>query len=127
MDMFNNGEVIIGNGSLQPDSGVPDFTAVQNYFILNITAGSAQEHDMIQTMFPDQNAVSTVRLLQLAQQRATNGNSPILELDANNYAAAGNQTYRRLWHEPAEKPGCRHVGFRRPNLHPSRAALMRAC
>ena len=44
-------------------------------------------------MFPDQNAVSTVRLLQMAQQRATNGNSPILELYNNNYAAAGNQSY----------------------------------
>jgi YD repeat-containing protein len=93
VDMFNNGELTIGNGSLQLNSGVPDFTAVQNYLTLSITAGSAQEHDMIQSMFPDQNAVSTVRLLQMAQQRATNGNSPILELYNNNYAAAGNQSY----------------------------------
>ena len=48
---------------------------------------------MIQSMFPDQNAVSTVRLLQMAQQLSTNGTSPILELYANNYAAAGNQSY----------------------------------
>ncbi len=92
VDMYNNGELSIGNGSLQPSSGLPDFTALQNYYILAITAGSAQEHDVIQSMFPDQNAVSTVRLLQMAQQRATNGNSPILELYANNYAAAGNKT-----------------------------------
>ncbi len=93
VDMYNTVELTLANGSLQPNSGVPNFTAVQNYYTLNITAGSSQEHDMIQSMFPDQNAVSTVRLLQMAQQRATNGNSPILELYINNYAAAGNQAY----------------------------------
>jgi RHS repeat-associated protein len=93
VDMFNNLEVYIGNGSLRPDSGVPEFSAVQNYLTLNITAGSAQEHDILQTMFPDQGAISTVRLLQLAQARATNGNSPILELVNNNVVSAGNLTY----------------------------------
>jgi RHS repeat-associated protein len=92
VDMFNNVELYIGNASLNLSSGVPDFTSLQNYFTLNITAGSAQEHDMIQTMFPDQNAVSTVRLLQMAQQRATNGNAPVLEFFQNNYVAYGNQT-----------------------------------
>jgi RHS repeat-associated protein len=93
VDMFINGELRLGNGSLNAGSGVPDFTALLNYYNLSITAGSSQEHDMIQTMFPDQNAVSTVRLLQMAQARATNGNSAILELFDNNYAAAGDQTY----------------------------------
>jgi RHS repeat-associated protein len=93
VDMFNNVEVLLGNASLRPDSAVPELTAAQNYFILNIAAGSAQEHDILQTMFPDQSAVSTVRLLQLAQARATNGNSPILELVNNSVVAAGNQTY----------------------------------
>jgi RHS repeat-associated protein len=93
VDMYNNGELVIGNGSLQPNSGIPDFTALQNYYIMSITAGSSQEHDMLQSMFPDQNAVSTVRLLQMAQARATNGNSPILEFYANNYVAVGNQSY----------------------------------
>ena len=44
-------------------------------------------------MFPDQSAISTVRLLQLAQARATNGNSPILELFNNDVGAAGNKSY----------------------------------
>jgi len=100
VDMFSYGELAIGNGSLNLNSGVPDFTCLQNYYILGITAASSQEHDTIQSMFPDQNAVSTVRLLQMAQARATNGNSPILELFNNNYAAAGNQTnagYGSTW------------------------------
>ncbi len=93
VDMFNSSEVFLGNASLRPDSGVPEFTASLDYFTLNIVAGSAQEHAIIQSMFPDQNAISTVRLLQLAQVRATNGNSPILELVNNNVMAAGNLTY----------------------------------
>lgn len=92
VDMFNNIELYLGNASLNLGSGVPDFTSLQNYFTLNITASSAQEHDMIQSMFPDQNAVSTVRLLQMAQARATNGNAPVLEFFQNNYVAYGNQT-----------------------------------
>ena len=93
VDMATSAETLIANGSLRPDSGVPDFSVPQNYYTLLIVNGSAQEHDILQTMFPDQNAVSTVRLLQLAQQRATNGNSPILELVNNNYVAQGNATH----------------------------------
>jgi len=93
VDMLITGESLIANSSLRPDSGVPGFSAAQNYYTLCIVNGSAQEHDILQTMFPDQNAVSTVRLLQLAQLRATNGNSPILELVNNNYVAQGNATH----------------------------------
>jgi RHS repeat-associated protein len=93
VDMVNDQEVFIGNGSLRPDDGEPDFSALQNYDIFFITAGSAEEHDILNTMFPDQSAISTVRLLQLAQARATNGNSPILELYSNNVVAAGNLSY----------------------------------
>ena len=91
--MIVNGEVVLGNGSLRPDSQTPSFSALENYYTLEIVAGSAQEHNIIQRMFKDQDAISTVRLLQLAQARATNGNSPMLEFFSNNYAAAGNQAY----------------------------------
>jgi RHS repeat-associated protein len=93
VDMTIQTELLIANGSLRPDSGVPDFSVPQNYYTLSIVNGSAQEHDILQTMFPDQNAVSTVRLLQLAQLQGTNGNSPILELVNNNYLAQGNASH----------------------------------
>ncbi len=92
-DMLINTELLIANASLRPDSGVPDFSVPQNYLTLSIANGSAQEHDILQTMFPDQNAVSTVRLLQLAQLRATNGNSPILELVNNDYLSQGDAAH----------------------------------
>jgi RHS repeat-associated protein len=92
VDMITTSELLIGNASLHLNDGVPNYSAVENYTTLAIAAMSAQEHDEIQSMFPDQNAVSTVRLLQMAQQQATNGNAPILELYNNTYAAAGNQT-----------------------------------
>ena len=93
VDMLGNEEALIANGSLRPDSAVPSLTVIQDYETLDIVNSSAQEHDILQTMFPDQNAVSTVRLLQLAQLQATNGNSPILELFNNTYIAQGNATY----------------------------------
>ena len=92
VDMTTMNELWIGNGSLHLNDGLPDFTAWQNHQTLSLAAMSSQEHDSLQTMFPDQNAVSTVRLLQMAQQQATNGSAPILELYNNTYVAAGNQT-----------------------------------
>ena len=95
VDMLESFDLFVGNGSIHPDSGYSlTFTspAWLNYINLFISNVSSQEHDVIQSMFPDLDAVSTVRLLQLAQQRATNGNSPILELYYNNYLAAGNKT-----------------------------------
>ena len=94
-DMFCGFELYMGNSSLNMNYGQNTLVATpawQNYFDLLISAVSSQEHDIIQSYFPDQNAISTVRLLQIAQQRATNGNSPIIELYNNNYIAVGNQT-----------------------------------
>jgi RHS repeat-associated protein len=90
VDMFTAPEAQIANGEVRSDSDTPDFSAMENYFPLLTAHASASEHDVIGTMFSDPYAVSTVRLLQLAQQRATNGNSPILEIFNTDYAAQGN-------------------------------------
>ena len=44
-------------------------------------------------------AISTVRLLQLAQKRATNGNAGVLELTKNNYVSIGNSS-QTGWNPP---------------------------
>ena len=61
VDMIVNGEVILGNGSLRPDSQTPSFSALENYYTLEIVAGSAQEHNIIQRMFKDQDARMSIR------------------------------------------------------------------
>lgn len=93
VDMSLFGEVVLAHGSLHPDSSVPYFSLINNYSTLSIVSGSAQEHSILQHMFSDPTAISTVRLLQLAQARATNGNSPVLELYNTTFAAAGSNAY----------------------------------
>ena len=85
---------LIGNESLRPDDAIFDNFLIENYQYLKIVQGSAEEHDTIEQMFPSQDAVSTVRLLQLAQQWATNEtSSPILELVGNTVVAQGNTNH----------------------------------
>ena len=92
VDMHTTTDAMIGNGTLHPDSSETFLYAAENYVQMNIANGSAQEHDIIMRMFDDKDAISTVRLLQLAQARATNGNTPVLEMFKNTYLARGNQT-----------------------------------
>ena len=91
VDMRVDSEVWVADGTLRPDAGAP-LDRIGNYATLQIANGSAEEHHILQSIFPDQDAISTIRLLQMAQQRATNGNSPILELINNNYVAKGDAT-----------------------------------
>ena len=57
-----------------------------------MAGASAEEHHVINTTLEQQYAISTVRLLQLAQRRATNGNAGPLALSAalaRKFAAGG--------------------------------------
>lgn len=94
VDMQSRVTTIIGNGSLRPDSGEDVYDALKHYLVLNIVNASAQEHDIINSTFNEQDAISTVRLLQLAAQRAaTNaGWGRPLELNRHNYHALGEGT-----------------------------------
>jgi len=93
VDMIMQEELIIGNGSLRPDAGDRFYNAVEDYLAIDSVAYSAQEHDIINSTFPDKDAISTVRLLQLAAQRATNsGWAAPVELNSRNYQQLGGQT-----------------------------------
>src|SRR5205823_6419359 len=59
----------------------------------------AEEHQIINSTLEEKFAISTVRLLQLAQKRATNGNVGVLELTKNNYVSIGN-TSQAGWNPP---------------------------
>ena len=94
VDMRIYTEATIGNGSLHPDAGEEYYSATEKYSQILICNSSAQEHDIINSTFSDPDAISTVRLLQLAAQRAaTNSNfaAPI-ELNSHNYLSFGSAT-----------------------------------
>lgn len=85
VDMFFDIAGRAANMSLHPDSGRSANPDYENFLLLSIADISAQEHRAINTFFKQNDAVSTVRLLQLAAQ-STNG---IERLDRLNYAQRG--------------------------------------
>lgn len=92
LDMLNGISSVLGNGSLRPDTSDELRKVFVNSALLNLTLGSAAEHTTIGTMFADKDAISTVRLLQLAKLRSqTSSIAAPLELNSRNYLTAGGQ------------------------------------
>jgi RHS repeat-associated protein len=89
VDMFFYGAMLAGNGTLHPDSGQNYTMAGLNYNLMQVTDGSAEEHQVINNFYRQTNAVSTVRLLQLAQNGAG-----IVALTPYNYVAQGTTNYQ---------------------------------
>jgi len=90
VDMFFYGTMLAGNGTLQPGSGQDYTMAELNYNLMDVADGSAEEHQSINRFYQQTNAVSTVRLLQLAQSSGAG----IVPLTVYNYAAQGQTNYQ---------------------------------
>ena len=80
------------SGTVRMDIREDAFTSWEDFLWVWVAGVSAEEHNAINTTLQQQYAISTVRLLQLAQRRATNGNAGPLELTRSNYVAIGNST-----------------------------------
>jgi RHS repeat-associated protein len=93
VDMLDQEVAYTGNHSLHPDSGQDLYAQDGNYNILDNANGSAQEHQVINAYFQQGDAVSTVRLLQLAQSRATSAFNGMLILTKTNYLNYGTSNY----------------------------------
>jgi len=90
VDMFFYEMASVGNGTVRPDSGQTFQMAEDNYNLLAIADISAEEHQAINRFYQQTNAVSTVRLLQLAQSSGAG----IVPLNINNYVAKGQTSYQ---------------------------------
>lgn len=93
VDMFFQEVATVGNGTARLDSGWDSRATTRNYFNLSIADLSAQEHATLNVFYGQSNAVSTVKLLQLAQKKTASGGSNVVELTVHNYATAGNVVY----------------------------------
>jgi RHS repeat-associated protein len=93
VDMFFREVVAVGNGTTRLDSGRARAVATRNYFNLSIADLSAQEHATLNVFFGESNAVSTVKLLQLAQSKVGSGGSNVVELHHHNYVSEGSKVY----------------------------------
>ena len=85
VDMFFYEMASVGNGTVRPDSGQTFQMAEHNYNLIAIADISAEEHQAINRFYQQTNAVSTVRLLQMAQSSGAG----IVPLNINNYVAQG--------------------------------------
>jgi len=89
VDMFFVQTVSLANGTARPDSGWDAELASRDYLALAAADGSSQEHHILDAYFGRSNAVSTVKLLQLAAA-GTNG---VVELTWTNYLSKGETFY----------------------------------
>jgi RHS repeat-associated protein len=86
-------DFVIGNATMHQDSGDTSF-AINNYMAMLQANGASAEHSVIASVWGDSNPVSTMRLLQLAAQRAvSNGLAAPMELNIKNYTTLGGQAY----------------------------------
>ncbi|HEV2327615.1 MAG TPA: DUF6531 domain-containing protein [Verrucomicrobiae bacterium] len=90
VDMFSFGDAVAGNGTTTPGSGQDYTRDLENYAWLMIADGSAEEHQVINRFYQQTNAVSTVRLLQLAQSSGAG----IVPLNQFNYASEGTTNFQ---------------------------------
>jgi RHS repeat-associated protein len=90
IDIFDYTTAFIGNQTVHPDSG-EDILAGDDFALLDMANASAQEHAVLNSYLREQDAVSTVRLLQLAQARSGPGTNGIVTLTKTNYVAEGNK------------------------------------
>jgi len=89
VDMLTIPAVVAANSSLRPDLG-DDYRTVFEDFIWQLTAqASALEHQTINAFFTETNAISTVKLLQIAQKRSGGGVAGIVQLHKLNYQTMG--------------------------------------
>lgn len=93
VDMNFRESVIASNHTLHPDSDQDANSAAVSYRALQLAELSAEEHHVIDRFYRQSDSISTVKLLQMTQQRATNGNPSALVLNAQNYVTQGNVTY----------------------------------
>lgn len=89
LDMVTERNWLVGNETLHAESGNHTASMYENYKVLSILDGSANEHAAVESIFGSADAASTVKLLHLAQFRATNGNAGVLEMNKRNYSSIG--------------------------------------
>jgi RHS repeat-associated protein len=78
-----------GNDTTRADSGYDSKSSWEDYYWMHLVNASAEEHLVLNGAFSDTNAISTIKLLHLAQQRTSLGREGIVELTPFNYKKRG--------------------------------------
>ncbi|HEY8964835.1 MAG TPA: DUF6531 domain-containing protein, partial [Candidatus Methylacidiphilales bacterium] len=91
VDMSFLRTAVASNSTLHPDSGEDGNLPFQNMAAVITGIGSALEHETINQFFQQNDAISTVRLLDKAQ--GSTPGSGVVQLTSANYASQGNVNY----------------------------------
>jgi RHS repeat-associated protein len=85
-------EAVVPTLDGNPRLDIPDYVPLtaKDFWWVWLADTSAQEHEIMDNFFQRTDGISSVRLLQLAQLAATNGNPGIVVLDTQNYQQLGN-------------------------------------
>jgi RHS repeat-associated protein len=89
LDVYLNEIAYAGNGTARPDNGDTFLHGLDDFLMILLNEMGAQEHNLLASYYASTNAISAVKLLQIAQQRSSPSTNGILELTKNNYAFLG--------------------------------------
>lgn len=95
VDMFSDYSNYLGNGTIHAENAIDGKSGSRDFVATFVVGQSAEEHEVVSTFLGDKQAVSTVRLLQMAE-RAKNllqSGDGIVELNSTNYQAQGETLY----------------------------------
>jgi len=89
VDMIYGESAFLRNSLVRRDTGDSPAITDANYLAMYIAGGSAEEHHAIKAFFENSEAVSTIKLIQLANQSGR----PMVELNQTDYISKGNSSY----------------------------------
>lgn len=90
VDMAFYDAAVAFNGSIHSESGAESFDALDSFRVIDFAHGSAEEHQVLNFFYQQTDAISTVKLLQLAEKRKTNNLPGIFLLTPLNFTQIGN-------------------------------------
>ena len=96
VDMFYRQLTAVANGGVHLNSAGTQDLVQKNYVIMGITDESAQEHAILNQFFGQNAAVSTVKVLQLAQSKVATGGPSVVELNFLNWETEGDVLYNGI-------------------------------
>ena len=88
VDMCFYSTIDTGDNSANPAAGL-NWDQTLSYNIVDICNRSAEEHTVINSFFHSTNAISTVKLLQIAESISDQWHSGIIQLNTDNYQSFG--------------------------------------
>jgi len=126
VDMVYNMRYSIEAPKTRADAGENLNGATEAFSLLGVVDGSAKEHDVINTFFKEADAVSTVRLLQLSEQRIPGSvlyvdQTTATELLRTHFAIYSDPIWRKIFEVVDRSPESWALSMAQPTTNTTRS------